>query len=155
SRHGRLGTRTAGAFPRHGRRDGAARLAQHDGGRAPVRARHHHEARPHRGRRYARAPARALRARHARRRVPRRRSWPRPCGGGFAMTSASLTRIGAMVRRYWYLLRSSWPRILDLIYWPTVQMLMWGFLQSYVASNAGFFARAGGVFIGSVLLWDI
>jgi ABC-2 type transport system permease protein len=71
------------------------------------------------------------------------------------MTSASLSRIGAMVRRYWYLLRSSWPRILDLIYWPTVQMLMWGFLQMYVAENAGFFARAGGVFIGAVLLWDI
>ncbi len=52
-------------------------------------------------------------------------------------------------------LRSSWPRILDLIYWPTVQMLMWGFLQLYVAQNAGFFARAGGVFIGAVLLWDI
>jgi ABC-2 type transport system permease protein len=34
-------------------------------------------------------------------------------------------------------------------------MLMWGFLQMYVAQNAGFFARAGGVFIGSVLLWDI
>jgi ABC-2 type transport system permease protein len=67
----------------------------------------------------------------------------------------SFHRVGAMVRRYWYLLRSSWPRILDLIYWPTVQMLMWGFLQMYVAQNAGFFARAGGVFIGSVLLWDI
>jgi ABC-2 type transport system permease protein len=67
----------------------------------------------------------------------------------------SLNRVAAMVRRYWYLLRSSWPRILDLIYWPTVQMLMWGFLQMYVAQNAGFFARAGGVFIGSVLLWDM
>ncbi len=67
----------------------------------------------------------------------------------------SPARIGAMVRRYWYLLSSSWPRVLDLVYWPTVQMLMWGFLQMYVAENAGFFARAGGVFIGSVLLWDI
>jgi ABC-2 type transport system permease protein len=67
----------------------------------------------------------------------------------------SLFRVGAMVRRYWYLLRSSWPRVLDLIYWPTVQMMMWGFLQMYVAQNAGFFARAGGVFIGAVLLWDI
>jgi len=67
----------------------------------------------------------------------------------------ALNRVAAMVRRYWYLLRSSWPRILDLIYWPTVQMLMWGFLQVYVAQNAGFFARAGGVFIGAVLLWDI
>src|SRR6185312_2524210 len=67
----------------------------------------------------------------------------------------SINRVAAMVRRYWYLLRSSWPRILDLIYWPTVQMLMWGFLQVYISQNAGFFARAGGVFIGSVLLWDI
>jgi ABC-2 type transport system permease protein len=69
--------------------------------------------------------------------------------------SFSLTRVSAMVRRYWYLLRSSWPRVLDLIYWPTVQMLMWGFLQLYVQQNDSFFARTGGVFIGAVLLWDI
>jgi ABC-2 type transport system permease protein len=67
----------------------------------------------------------------------------------------SLNRVAAMVRRYWYLLRSSWPRILDLIYWPAVQMLMWGFLQLYVSQNVGFFANAAGLFIGSVLLWDI
>jgi len=64
-------------------------------------------------------------------------------------------RVAAMVLRYWYLLRSSWPRLLELIYWPAVQMLMWGFLQLYIAGNAGFFARAGGTFIGAVLLWDI
>jgi ABC-2 type transport system permease protein len=34
-------------------------------------------------------------------------------------------------------------------------MLMWGFLQLYVQQNATFFVQAGGVFIGSVLLWDI
>ena len=67
----------------------------------------------------------------------------------------SFYRVGAMVQRYWYLLRSSWPRILDLIYWPAVQLLMWGFLQLYISQNAGYFAQAGGVFIGSVLLWDI
>jgi ABC-2 type transport system permease protein len=67
----------------------------------------------------------------------------------------SLQRIGAMMLRYWYLLRSSWPRLLDLVYWPAVQMVTWGFLQYYIASNAGFFARAGGTFIGAVLLWDI
>ena len=64
-------------------------------------------------------------------------------------------RVAAMVLRYWYLLRSSWPRILDLIYWPAVQMLMWGFLQLYVSQNSGFFAQAAGTFIGAVLLWDI
>ena len=67
----------------------------------------------------------------------------------------SARRIGAMVLRYWYLLRSSWPRMLELIYWPAVQMFMWGFLQLYISSNAGFFARAGATFIGAVLLWDI
>ena len=67
----------------------------------------------------------------------------------------SFNRVAAMVRRYWYLLRSSWPRVLDLIYWPTVQMLMWGFLQLYVSQHNSMFARAGGVFIGAVLLWDI
>jgi ABC-2 type transport system permease protein len=67
----------------------------------------------------------------------------------------SFRRVGAMVLRYWYLLRSSWPRLLELIYWPAVQMLMWGFLQLYISENAGFFARAGGTFIGAVLLWDI
>jgi ABC-2 type transport system permease protein len=68
---------------------------------------------------------------------------------------SSARRISAMMLRHWYLLRSSWPRLLDLIYWPTVQMVTWGFLQYYVATNAGFFARAGGTFIGAVLLWDI
>jgi ABC-2 type transport system permease protein len=67
----------------------------------------------------------------------------------------SLARIAAMVLRYWYLIRSSWPRLLELVYWPAVQMLTWGFLQLYINQNAGFFARAGGMFIGAVLLWDI
>jgi ABC-2 type transport system permease protein len=64
-------------------------------------------------------------------------------------------RVGAMVLRYWYLLRSSWARLIELIYWPAVQMLMWGFLQVYIGENASFFARTGGFFIGAVLLWDI
>ena len=67
----------------------------------------------------------------------------------------SMRRVNAMVMRYWYLLRSSWPRILDLVYWPAVQMLMWGFLQLYVNQNSSFFNQAAGVFIGAVLLWDI
>src|SRR5881394_1929152 len=64
-------------------------------------------------------------------------------------------RIHAMVLRYWYLLLSSWPRLLELIYWPALQIITWGFLQNYIAQNAGFFARAGGTLIGAVILWDI
>jgi ABC-2 type transport system permease protein len=43
-----------------------------------------------------------------------------------------LGRIGAMVLRYTNLLRSSWPRILEMDYWPAVHMLTWGFLQTYL-----------------------
>jgi ABC-2 type transport system permease protein len=64
-------------------------------------------------------------------------------------------RIAAMILRYWYLLMSSWPRLLELLYWPALQIITWGFLQSYIAENAGFFARAGGTLIGAVILWDI
>jgi ABC-2 type transport system permease protein len=64
-------------------------------------------------------------------------------------------RIAAMVLRYWYLLMSSWPRLLELIYWPALQIITWGFLQSFISQNAGFFARAGGTLIGAVILWDI
>jgi ABC-2 type transport system permease protein len=64
-------------------------------------------------------------------------------------------RIGAMVLRYLYLLRSSWTRLAELVYWPAVQLFVWGFLQIYITQNAGFFARAGGMFISAVLMWDI
>src|SRR5213078_2191998 len=64
-------------------------------------------------------------------------------------------RVAAIVLRYWYLLRSSFSRLIELIYWPTVQMLMWGFLQTYLAGQASLYARAGGVLVGAVMLWDI
>ncbi|MFK4512010.1 ABC transporter permease [Bradyrhizobium daqingense] len=67
----------------------------------------------------------------------------------------SIHRIGAMILRYWYLLMSSWPRLLELLYWPALQVITWGFLQAYIAENANFFARAGGTLIGAVILWDI
>ena len=47
----------------------------------------------------------------------------------YSAVASSARRISAMMLRHWYLLRSSWPRLLDLIYWPTVQMVTWGFLQ--------------------------
>jgi ABC-2 type transport system permease protein len=59
------------------------------------------------------------------------------------------------VLRYWYLLRSSFARLIELIYWPAVQMLMWGFLQTYLAGQASLYAQAGGMLVGAVMLWDI
>jgi ABC-2 type transport system permease protein len=44
--------------------------------------------------------------------------------------AASAGRVWGMVLRYWYVIRSSWPRTAELVYWPLVQMLTWGFLQT-------------------------
>jgi ABC-2 type transport system permease protein len=68
---------------------------------------------------------------------------------------ASARRIAALVLRYVYLLRSSGIRLIELIYWPFLQMLTWGFLQKYLASTTNPLAQAAGVLIGGVLLWDI
>jgi ABC-2 type transport system permease protein len=67
---------------------------------------------------------------------------------------ASLRRIGALLRRHLYLLLGSWPRILDLVYWPTVQMIMWGFITKFLAAQSGYVAGAAGIFLSAVLLWD-
>ncbi len=64
-------------------------------------------------------------------------------------------RIGAMVLRHWYLLRSSWPRLLELVYWPAVQMFMWGFLQLGIAKFPGALAGTASTFLAAFLLWDI
>ncbi|MXY39597.1 MAG: ABC transporter permease [Rhodospirillaceae bacterium] len=68
---------------------------------------------------------------------------------------ATWRRIRAMILRYVYLYRGSWPRILEMAYWPTLQMIMWGFLTIFLASKSGFFVQAAGVLIAAVLLWDV
>lgn len=67
----------------------------------------------------------------------------------------SLTRVYAMVMRHAYLLSSSWPRTLEIVYWPIMQVTTWGFLQLYVNQNSSFFAQAVGTFVGALMLWDI
>ncbi len=67
----------------------------------------------------------------------------------------SLRRIGAMVLRHYYLMRGSWPRLLDLIYWPTLQMCLWGFITMFFQTHSNWVAQAAGVLISAVLLWDV
>ena len=68
---------------------------------------------------------------------------------------ASAGRVWAMLLRYLYLLRSSWPRTLELLYWPTLQMLIWGFMSQFLYSNSSYVFRAFGVLLAAVMLWDV
>ena len=67
----------------------------------------------------------------------------------------SLRRVYALVLRHTYLLRSSGPRILELVYWPTVQMVLWGFITAFLVQNSSWIAQASGVLLSGVLLWDV
>ena len=68
---------------------------------------------------------------------------------------ASLQRIYAMILRYVYLMRGSWPRLLELAYWPTMQMILWGFITQFFLTNSAWLAQAAGVLLAGVLLWDV
>ncbi|MCU0734462.1 MAG: ABC transporter permease [Methylotetracoccus sp.] len=68
---------------------------------------------------------------------------------------ASFQRVAALVVRYLYLMRSSWPRLLELAYWPTVQMILWGLINQFLAGHSDWVAQTGGLLIGAVLLWDV
>jgi ABC-2 type transport system permease protein len=67
----------------------------------------------------------------------------------------SPSRVGAMVLRYLYLFRTSWPRTLELLYWPAIQMILWGFTSQFLMTNSSYVARAGGVLLAAVMLWDV
>ncbi|MBI5782986.1 MAG: ABC transporter permease [Gammaproteobacteria bacterium] len=67
----------------------------------------------------------------------------------------SLRRVYALVLRHTYLLRSSGPRILELVYWPTVQMILWGFITIFLVNHSSWIAQASGVLLSGVLLWDV
>jgi len=66
----------------------------------------------------------------------------------------SVTRIGAVVSRYLLVMKGSWPRIAELAYWPTVQMIIWGFVSNFFQDHSSWVASAAGILIGAVLLWD-
>jgi len=69
--------------------------------------------------------------------------------------SHSLRRIEAMCLRHLYILKGSWPRLLEMAYWPAVNMVMWGFTNRFFAEHSTWVAQAGGILIGAVLLWDV
>ena len=120
---------------------------------------------PHRRPRQPGRADRALWPRQSRRGVPRtsraRRApcWSRcrdqPGARRIGDAAFSPARVWAMLLRYLYILRSSWPRTLELLYWPTMQMLIWGFMSQFLLPNSSYVAQAFGVLLGAVMLWDV
>jgi ABC-2 type transport system permease protein len=66
----------------------------------------------------------------------------------------SLTRIYGLFLRHFYLISRSFPRILDLIYWPSIQITLWGFISNFFASNSNYYSGTVGVILSCAILYD-
>ena len=66
----------------------------------------------------------------------------------------SFERISAIWLRYFYLLRSSVTRMIELFFWPTFEVVIWGYTSIYVAQNMSFAGNAISMLLGAAMLWN-
>ena len=63
-------------------------------------------------------------------------------------------KIYALGLRHLYLISNSFPRILDLIYWPTVQIFLWGFISKFFTLNSDYYSNTVGIILTAAILYD-
>ena len=63
-------------------------------------------------------------------------------------------KIFSLFLRHFYLIKSSLPRVLDLIYWPTIQILLWGFISKFFTLHSNYYNNALGVILTAAILYD-
>jgi ABC-2 type transport system permease protein len=63
-------------------------------------------------------------------------------------------RIYALYLRHFYLIKSSLPRCLDLIYWPTIQIILWGFISKFFTMHSDFYNNTAGIILSAAILYD-
>jgi ABC-2 type transport system permease protein len=68
-------------------------------------------------------------------------------------TRGRLRRVGAVVLRDYYVLRRSAPRMLEIVYWPLVEVLIWGYVSVFLQANRVPTILA--VLLGGTLLWQV
>lgn len=64
-------------------------------------------------------------------------------------------RIIALVSRHLYLYRRSLPRIMEIFYWPFLDLVIWGFITLYLARFQNQVPGFVTFFLGALILWDI
>ncbi len=66
-----------------------------------------------------------------------------------------LHRITALLSRHLYLYKRSFPRVLEIIYWPFVDLIVWGFITLYLAQFKSALPSVVVFFLGALILWDV
>ena len=63
-------------------------------------------------------------------------------------------KIYALSLRHIYLIKSSFPRILDLIYWPSIQIFLWGFISKFFTLSSSYYNNTVGIILTAAILYD-
>ena len=63
-------------------------------------------------------------------------------------------KIYGLSLRHIYLIKSSFPRILDLIYWPSIQVFLWGFISKFFTITSSYYNNTVGVILTAAILYD-
>ena len=66
----------------------------------------------------------------------------------------NLNKIFALSLRHIYLIKGSFPRNLDLIYWPTIQIFLWGFISKFFTLNSTYYENTVGIILSAAILYD-
>ena len=68
--------------------------------------------------------------------------------------AGSRRRMWALYKRHAYELRHSIPGLVDMLFWPAMDLVLWGLLTRYMIQSQVKLPQAFGFLIGGVLLWD-
>lgn len=63
-------------------------------------------------------------------------------------------RINALVMRHMYLYQRSLPRLMDIFFWPIVELLVWGFLSVYLQKLDVSGVNIITLLLGAIIFWD-
>ncbi len=66
----------------------------------------------------------------------------------------NINRIYGLFLRHMYLIVGSIPRIIDLVYWPSIQILLWGFISKFFTLNSDYYNNTVGVILTAAILYD-
>ena len=64
------------------------------------------------------------------------------------------SKIYALSLRHLFLIKGSFPRILDLIYWPTIQVFLWGFISKFFTLSSSYYNNTVGIILSAAILYD-
>ena len=67
----------------------------------------------------------------------------------------NLNKMYGLFLRHFYLIKSSLQRVLDLIYWPTIQIILWGFISKFFSIYSDYYNNTLGIILTCAILYDI